>query len=222
MVDMMRVALVLLMIATFALAEDLGKFYIPAKRMEHYRADYGDQAVKRLNSLLMLMDRLSTAPEDQIVSEVNRFFNQVEYQSDIKTWGKKDYWASRLEFLGRGQGDCEDFAVAKFLTMMQLGVPEKKIFLTYVKAVGYPEEAHLVVTYYKEQGRTPLVIDNYNTSILPATQRNDLIPVYSFSANDLFIQKQQGLGKRINGATLKTQQNFKSVDLEILKRAEKK
>ena len=128
------------------------RFYLPEETLAGYTKDYGDQAVRRLNSLLALMEKLATAPEEQQVNEVNRFFNQVEYRSDIKTWGQKDYWASRLEFLGKGQGDCEDFAVAKFLTMIQIGVPEEKLFLTYVKAIGYPEAAHLVVTYYREPG----------------------------------------------------------------------
>jgi len=99
--------------------------------------------------------------------------------------------------------------------MIQLGVPEKKLFLTYVKAVGYPEAAHMVVTYYKEPGAIPLVLDNYNKAILPATRRKDLIPVYSFTANDLYLQKQQGLGRRVNRPALKTQRNLKEIDLEI-------
>ncbi|MBC2703935.1 MAG: transglutaminase-like cysteine peptidase [Desulfobacula sp.] len=164
------------------------------------------------------MEELINLPEDQIVISVNRFFNQLEYRSDIKTWNKKDYWASRLEFLGRGQGDCEDYAVAKFLTMAQLGVPEKKLFLTYVKAVGYPDAAHLVVTYYKEPGTVPFVLDNYIKEILPATQRSDLIPVYSFTASELYIQKQYGLGKRVNRKLLKTQLSLKTIDLEIQER----
>jgi predicted transglutaminase-like cysteine proteinase len=99
--------------------------------------------------------------------------------------------------------------------MIQLGVSEKKLFLTYVRAIGYPEAAHLVVSYYKEPGSVPFVLDNYNKTILPATQRNDLIPVYSFTANDLYIQKQQGLGRRVDRSSLKTQKNLKGIDLEI-------
>ena len=196
------------------------RFYLPDAKMSQFKETYDGQAVRRLNSLLTLMERLVSVPEDRKINEVNRFFNQVEYQTDIKTWGKKDYWASRLEFLGMGQGDCEDFAVAKFLTLIQLGVPEKKLFLTYVKAIGYPEQAHLVMTYYKEPGTVPFVLDNYNKVILPATQRNDLIPVYSFTADDLYLQKQQGLGRRVNRASLKTQENLKSIDLEIQMRTQ--
>ncbi len=105
-----------------------------------------------------------------------------------------------------------------FLTLIQLGVPEKKLFLTYVKAKGYADEAHLVVTYYKKSGTVPFVLDNYVKQIKPATKRTDLVPVYSFTANDLFLQKQKGLGKRVDPTQSKNVSKLKSVDLEILKR----
>ncbi|MBU8911475.1 MAG: transglutaminase-like cysteine peptidase [Desulfobacterales bacterium] len=212
------VVILLSLLALAVFAETSTRFFVPENLVDNFSRKYGEQAVRRLNSLLLQMEELIKLPEDQIVINVNRFFNQLEYCSDIKTWNKKDYWASRLEFLGRGQGDCEDYAVAKFLTMAQLGVPEKKLFLTYVKAVGYPDAAHLVVTYYKEPGTVPFVLDNYIKKILPATQRPDLIPVYSFTATDLYIQKQYGLGKRINRKLLKTQLSLKTVDLEIQER----
>lgn len=212
------IAILLSFLALVVFAETTTRFFVPEKLADNFGKKYGGQAVRRLNSLLLQMEELIELPEDQIVITVNRFFNQLEYRPDIKTWNKKDYWASRLEFLGKGQGDCEDYAVAKFLTMVQLGVPEEKLFLTYVKAVGYPDAAHLVVTYYKEPGTVPLVLDNYIKKILPATQRTDLVPVYSFTANDLYIQKQYGLGKRINRKLLKTQLSLKTIDLEIQER----
>lgn len=212
------IAILLSFLTLVVFAETTTRFFVPEKLADNFGKKYGGQAVRRLNSLLLQMEELIELPEDQIVITVNRFFNQLEYRPDIKTWNKKDYWASRLEFLGKGQGDCEDYAVAKFLTMVQLGVPEEKLFLTYVKAVGYPDAAHLVVTYYKEPGTVPLVLDNYIKKILPATQRTDLVPVYSFTAKDLYIQKQYGLGKRINRKLLKTQLSLKTIDLEIQER----
>jgi len=212
------IVILLSFLALVVFAETTTRFFVPEKLADNFGKKYGGQAVRRLNSLLLQMEELIELPEDQIVITVNRFFNQLEYRPDIKTWNKKDYWASRLEFLGKGQGDCEDYAVAKFLTMVQLGVPGEKLFLTYVKAVGYPDAAHLVVTYYKEPGTVPLVLDNYIKKILPATQRTDLVPVYSFTAKDLYIQKQYGLGKRINRKLLKTQLSLKTIDLEIQER----
>jgi predicted transglutaminase-like cysteine proteinase len=212
------VVILLSLLALAVFAETTTRFFVPENLADSFGKKYGEQAVRRLNSLLLQMEELIKLPEDQIVIRVNRFFNQLEYCSDIRTWNKKDYWASRLEFLGKGQGDCEDYAVAKFLTMAQLGVPEEKLFLTYVKAIGYPDAAHLVVTYYKEPGTVPFVLDNYIKQILPATQRPDLIPVYSFTASDLYIQKRYGLGKRINRKLLKTQLSLKTIDLEIQER----
>lgn len=203
------------LVVTALFAETTTRFFVPGKLLNAYKKKYGGQAVRRLDSLLAMMEKQSGLPEEQIVINVNNFYNQLEYRSDQKTWNKSDYWASRLEFLGRGQGDCEDFAVAKFLTMMQLGVPGEKIFLTYVRARGFPEPAHLVATYYKNLGTVPFVLDNYIKKILPATQRPDLVPVYSFTARDLYIQKQHGLGKRVSRGLLKNQLKLKAIDLEI-------
>jgi predicted transglutaminase-like cysteine proteinase len=175
------------------------------------KQSHDPQAQRRIQSLLDLMNALIEDP-DEIIIGVNRFFNQLEYRSDIVTWRKKDYWASRLEFLGKGQGDCEDFAVAKYLTLKQLGVPQEKLFLTYVKAIGYPEAAHLVVSYYKEPGTVPFVLDNYNKLLLSLDQRVDLVPVYSFTASDLYIQKQHGLGKRLDRKPLATQLKLKKIE----------
>ena len=197
------------------MAQESNRFFVSEDTFAWYRQAHDQQAVRRLESLLTLMETLADTAEERKVGAVNRFFNQLEYASDLSIWGKKDYWASRLEFLGKGRGDCEDFAVAKFLTMVQVGVPKEKVFLTYVKAIGFPEAAHLVVTYYSRPGTVPLVLDNYMKKIVPATKRTDLIPVYSFTAHDLYLQKQQGLGKRIDRKLLKNQKKLRSVDLEI-------
>jgi predicted transglutaminase-like cysteine proteinase len=186
-------------------------FTVPPDKLTRYRL----QAKRRINSLLDLMNSLTGKPEVLKVTHVNRFFNQLEYRSDIVTWRKKDYWASRLEFLGKGQGDCEDFAVAKFLTLKQLGIQKEKLFLTYVKAIGYPEAAHLVVSYYKEPGTVPFILDNYDKRILPANERLDLVPVYSFTASDLYLQKQHGLGKRLDRKPLATQVKLRRIEIEI-------
>ncbi|MCG8684776.1 MAG: transglutaminase-like cysteine peptidase [Desulfobacterales bacterium] len=193
------------------------RFYVKPEQLRSYEQEYGPRAVKRLNALLSMMNTHQNASEEEKLKAVNRFFNQVPYRRDIKAWGKSDYWASRLEFLGKGMGDCEDYAVAKYLTLSQLGVPQERLFMTYVRARGFSEAAHMVVSYYTDRKAVPLVLDNYDKRILPATQRKDLIPVYSFTAQDLFLQKQKGLGKRVDPSKVKTLKKLRSIDLEIYK-----
>ena len=84
--------ILLIFLAIAAFAEGTTKFFVPEKQIEFFKKEYGEQALRRVNSLLVLMEGLINSPEDEIVIAVNRFFNQVEYRSDIKTWKKKDYF----------------------------------------------------------------------------------------------------------------------------------
>lgn len=129
------------------------------------------------------------------LKDVNDFWNKVAYRSDLVHWRKKDYWASPYEFLGTGAGDCEDYAIAKYFSLRQLGIPENKLRITYVKlkrrSTRY-DEAHMVLTYYHKPDSTPIVLDNIDKRLKLATKRTDLLPVYSFNASGLWQAKNKG------------------------------
>ena len=101
-----------------------------------------------------------------------------------------------MEFIASGAGDCEDFSIAKYYTLIKMGVPEEKLTLTYVKALTL-NQAHMVVTYYPAKGGQPLILDNIEKAIKPSAQRTDLLPVYSINGTGLWIAKQRGKGKRV-------------------------
>ena len=92
-----------------------------------------------------------------------------------------------LETLGKGQGDCEDFAIGKYFSLLAAGVPSVKMRLVYVRAqIGALIQAHMVLAYYPEPDAEPLILDNLITDIRPASRRPDLIPVFSFNAEGLW------------------------------------
>lgn len=127
---------------------------------------------------------------------VNRFFNaRMAFKDDIVVWKQQDYWATPIEFLRKGAGDCEDFALAKYFTLREMGVPANQLRITYVKALQL-NQAHMVVTWYATPDAVPLVLDNLKTAILPATQRTDLLPVYAFNGEGLWLP-QTGGNKRV-------------------------
>jgi predicted transglutaminase-like cysteine proteinase len=140
---------------------------------------------------------LDGQPARRQLSEVNDFFNRMHFTDDMRVWGKEDYWATPLEFLGAGAGDCDDFAMAKYLTLRQLGVPESSLRLHYVKALRL-NQFHMVVTYQGAGMSMPDVLDNLNSSILPASERTDLLPIYSFNGNALWMSKRLEGGERIS------------------------
>jgi predicted transglutaminase-like cysteine proteinase len=127
----------------------------------------------------------------------NDFFNQVPYVSDLQHWGVKDYWATPIEMLGSLGGDCEDYAIAKYLTLKALGIPIEKMRITYVRAL-VQQVPHMVLAYYPTPDADPLILDNLNGTIRPASQRPDLVPVYSFNDDDLWLP---GYAERKGGAS---------------------
>jgi predicted transglutaminase-like cysteine proteinase len=159
---------------------------------------YGLLAANRLKAWQALVEEVYDLPEKLKLIKVNNFFNQVPYVSDQQHWGKLDYWATPIEFLATDGGDCEDYVIAKYFTLRAVGVPESKLYLTYVKAIRL-NQAHMVLTYFKTPTSIPLVLDNINPRILPATQRRDLIPIYSFNGDGLWLAKQRGKGKAVSG-----------------------
>ena len=201
-VAILTITIATILFTSFRLYAINDDFFVDKKTIAKVEKKYGTFAKRRVKALIKLMNSLKNAPEKEKLIKVNQFFNQVRYQSDLKTWGVKDYWATRMEFLGKDRGDCEDYATAKYFTLKQLGVPTSKMYLSYVKATKQ-KIAHMVLTYFETKQSIPLVLDNYDKRILPATQRPDLIPIYSFNGDSLYLAKQQGLGKEVPSGVAK-------------------
>ena len=159
--------------------------------------DYNVEAERRAKALNELITDLENKDVKHQLTEVNRFFNQFRYEDDMKLWGKEDYWATPEEFIGINAGDCEDYVVAKYFVLRSLGVSDKQLYLTYVKALK-ENRAHMVLSYFSAPTTIPLILDNYNPRILPANQRRDLLPVYSFNVESLFLTNASaGLGQSL-------------------------
>jgi len=171
-------------------------FFIAQPLLNKIDKEYGMFAKRRALALVDMMNHAKDQDERAKLTFVNDFFNQTPYTSDSETYGVPDYWATRLEFIGKDRADCEDYVIAKYFTLKDLGISPKKLYMTYVKLVTF-KASHLVLLYYETPKSIPLVLDNYNRKILPASQRNDLQPVYSFSGDELFLAKQTQIGKLV-------------------------
>lgn len=162
---------------------------------------YGSGARKRVRALETLVGEGRLRDEDEKLRMVNDFFNQLAFVSDQEHWGVNDYWATPVEMLGTGAGDCEDYSISKYFTLLAMGVPSDKLKITYVKATGYGlrNAAHMVLAYYATPNAVPLVLDNLVGEVLPASRRNDLTPVYSFNGEGLWLARARGAGQRVDG-----------------------
>lgn len=167
-------------------------------RMDLFRAEeqYGIAARKRLEAWQDMIVHDAGLPLPEKLNKVNVFFNKLEFVSDMKHWNREDYWATPVEFIASGGGDCEDFSVAKYVTLKAMGVPDRKLSLTYVRALGM-DEAHMVMAYFEQMDAEPLILDNLIDDILPASERRDLLPIYSFNGSWLWVAKRSGRGELV-------------------------
>lgn len=127
-----------------------------------------------------------TGAELDALRSVNAFFNRIPFRSDSQHWGVEDYWATPAELTSGNAGDCEDYSIAKYFLLKELGVPVERLRITYVKAVRI-DQAHMVLAYYASPGADPLILDNLEQGVRTASERTDLVPVYSFNDDDIVI-----------------------------------
>lgn len=196
----LRSVLSFVFVACLCLSLHVVAFEIDAQIIKQVSEKFGDKAASRLRFWQKTVLDAKNNTEAEQLEIVNRFFNQVRFLSDQEHWQREDYWATPLELLATNGGDCEDYSIAKYFTLRELGIPDDKLKITYVKAVQL-NQAHMILAYYDFPGAEPLILDNLVDEILPASERPDLVPVYSFNGEGLWLSKLSSQeGKRLGNA----------------------
>lgn len=163
-------------------------------RLQQAAARLGARAERPAAEVRDLVVRLAALDDATRLARVNEFVNRrVVFGSDASVWGQEDYWASPLEVLVHGEGDCEDYAIAKYFILVASGTPPARLRLVYVRATlpaaaGQPagNQAHMVLAHYADNAAEPAILDNLVADIRQASRRPDLTPVFSFNSEGLW------------------------------------
>ncbi|MBS1209093.1 MAG: transglutaminase [Proteobacteria bacterium] len=162
------------------------------RMLQSITSRFGERGAQNFRDWREMLAQSAGLPEAEKLRRVNEFFDRrIRFQTDQQVWKQVDYWATPLEFLGQGAGDCEDYVIGKYFSLIELGVERSKLRWIYVVAtLGAPgsgvTEAHMVLGYYASPGAEPLVLDSLTASILPASRRPDLAPVFSFNSDGIW------------------------------------
>ena len=134
---------------------------------------YSSIAIARIEDYLATLQQLATLPNTSRIIQTNTYLNSLLPQYDDTQYQKEDYWQTPKEFLMRGAGDCEDYAIIKYFTLIKLGVDRRKLFLTSVKE-KFSGGSHMVLSYFERENRSPLILDNLSFRVLDLQTREDL------------------------------------------------
>ena len=173
---------------------------VRAELQQRMDARFGSKAGPRMTELAESLNAAGHIADEALrVERINQIANRARYVTDPVLWKSEDYWATPVEFTSVAAGDCEDYALAKYFALRELGMPADKLRITYVRLLREGRlENHMVLAYYPEPGAEPWVMDNLEKRFMPAAERPDLTPVYSF--NDDRVWKVQGGGDRELGS----------------------
>lgn len=156
-------------------------------------ASYGNETAVLIDQWIKMIVLIRDKSDKEKLMYVNNFFNsRIKWVSDLDNWKAEDYWATPLETMARKKGDCEDFSISKYITLLLSGMPDAKLRITYVKAridtaSGAKNQAHMVLAYYPKPNAEPVILDNIVKDIVRGSLRRDLKPVFGFNTGVITV-----------------------------------
>lgn len=136
-----------------------------------------DQVFKKNVTWKIFQDGSKGKKSLELLRYVNSFWNTWPYKTDIVNWGKEDYWAIPMEFLKKS-GDCEDYAIVKYFSLKELGVPAEDMRIVVVRDT-VRNLAHAVLVVYLDDNA--YVLDNVSSAVLPHSRVRQYSPQYSIN-----------------------------------------
>ena len=183
-----------------------GKLKISSVIKDATKNRKNQKAFNRLQKWENLINLLMNHSNADKIESVNNFFNEIIVaKSDHDNKSNRDYWQSPIETLVRGKGDCEDFAISKYVSLRLLGIPKNQLLISVVRLPEFGE-LHALLLYYLKDDNDPLVLDNLSYEIYsfsaPCIKRMSFMisqynikPLIAFNENQ-YIEFKRGLKRK--------------------------
>ncbi|MDN5096050.1 transglutaminase-like cysteine peptidase [Aliarcobacter butzleri] len=153
--------------------------------------------LKRLAKYEEVRSKARNLDINKKLAQINLFINGSLAEFDNASMGIDDYWMTPKEFFIKGHGDCEDYVIAKYFTLLELGVKKENLYPAIVKVQG-SASLHLVLLYVEDKNKSPLVLDNLSFKILPFSKRTDLTPIAAFNEIDSYTLTREKFLQKAN------------------------
>ncbi|MDX9795476.1 MAG: transglutaminase-like cysteine peptidase [Arcobacteraceae bacterium] len=189
---MKHITLLILLLCSALLSKELLLTQKDLKRIEQLPQSHF--ILNRFEAFYLMRQKVKPLNLMQKLVHVNLFYNQSLPIHDENKYSSDDYWATRKEFIINGKGDCEDYAIAKYLTLIEVGIPKENLYLAIVQVKEHTTY-HMVLLYHEVSSDTLYVLDNLSFRVLPLHKRVDLIPLVAFNEFESRELKAQTLGK---------------------------
>ncbi len=188
--------LILLILLSFYLLEAKSITITDEDIVKIEKHPYGKAIKLRLIKYIDLKKKIKDMDLIKKLNHVNSFYNKILPINDSTKYQVDDHWATPKEFIIEGKGDCEDYAISKYFTLIESGIKKDKLFLSVVKVKG-ATNYHMILTYFENKKSIPLVLDNLSFKVLPFNERVDLEPQFIFNEKEAFLLKNKKIDKKV-------------------------
>ncbi len=152
----------------------LGQVSRQSEAFARCAADETQCTSRRMRWWLQILTSAADLGRKEQLQAVNRFFNRWPYRSDREVYKVGEYWATPSEFMARS-GDCEDYAIAKFFALRELGFSndQLRIAIVYDRLRG---RGHAVLAVYLDDDIS--ILNNQTDTIAPPSRYENFVPWY--------------------------------------------
>lgn len=164
---------ILLFLLAFSFIKASNYPHFTKYELKKIAGDSGKTAKSRVLDYNKNIHSFKKLPKPKQLVQVNYYLNQLPHLADMANNNKSDYWETPKEFLTCGYGDCEDYAIIKYFTLIKLGFSKDKLFIT-TAFEKYTGQYHMVLSYFEKENKPPLVLDNLSFKVLGLKTRDDL------------------------------------------------
>ena len=132
-----------------------------------------------------LLARMTGLPFSAKLEAVNTAINRHPYVTSMRNWGETNHWETPLEFLRKG-GQCQDYAIAKYLALRAAGVPADRLRLVVLRDMRLEIDHAVTVAYGEGEA---WVLDNQSAVLAPAESLLHYQPYYSISEQGWWLHR---------------------------------
>ncbi len=145
----------------------------------------GDATACALRDWQSLLGKLRNRHPREQIAAVNLLVNRRDYVPDTSNYGETDYWATPAQFL-TNRGDCEDFAIIKYMSLRTLGFRSDQLRVVVVEDVGAGAPHAVLVVLMDDEA---LVLDNRTAEVVPHERLMNYRPYYSLNEKGWWLHQ---------------------------------
>ncbi|MGN6308080.1 MAG: transglutaminase-like cysteine peptidase [Xanthobacteraceae bacterium] len=119
------------------------------------------------------------------LDEANRGINAaIRYVSDMAQFGVPDRWSSALASFATAKGDCEDYAIAKYVVLQQAGFPQDNLRIVLVRDRSVRQDHAVLAARLDDRW---MILDNRWSRIVSDAEARNLVPLFALNQSGVFM-----------------------------------